>query len=161
MKRGSFTFLILAFVVAIFGLLQSTELFVWNGVKLNAVLAFLVSASFFVRSFRGYALLVLVGMLALRFSHLFARELVALAALLLIAFAIGSRLPGKPFINNLFLIAVTTCLFYALLDAGSFRETPEVILIEGLYNMGAGIILFGLGKLWWLREYEEKLKARI
>lgn len=161
MKRGSLKFLVLALVAAMVGLLQSTELFAWHGVKLNIVLAFLVSASFFVRSFRSYALLVIVGMLALRFSHLFARELVVLALLLMISFIVSARLPGRPFINNLFLIAVTTSFFYALLDRESFRKMPDVILIESLYNMGAGMVLFGLGKLWYIREYEEKLKTRI
>ena len=161
MNQSPFKFAVLACIVVLVGLLQSTELLAWGGVKPNVVLALLVSASFFVYHVRDYVVLTLLGALALRFSDLFVPELGVLVALLVIIFAIGARLPGKPFVNNLFLIGGATFLFYVILDYTTLRTSWGVFFVELVYNLVAGTVWFGLGRIWFLDAYEKKLRTRI
>lgn len=156
-RRPFLKLLLLALALALAGLLQGTEAVRLWGLKPNLVLALLVAASFFVARLPEYLVLVAVGLSALRFSNLFSPELLAVAASSLLAFLAGARLPGKPWVNNLALIAAGQLLFYALAARGFFGA-PLTMLQEFVYNGVVGAAAFLILRRLFPAEHEAKFR---
>ncbi|MEK7168342.1 MAG: hypothetical protein AAB707_01355, partial [Patescibacteria group bacterium] len=112
------------------------------GVKPNLALAVVIAASFFIASFWEGFLLVVLAALILKFSPGFAMEILVFALIGTGAIIIKNYLPWRNFLNNLFLVAAGTFVFYLILS-------PDLILSaifakELFLNLVAGISIFAL-----------------
>lgn len=137
-------FLIGAASVLLGALLQSTELLTFYETKLNLVLVLVLTFGFFLNNFWHYLILSLVGVLILKIAPGLDIQTLVLLILLLAAFYLKKYLFTQPIINNAFLIAAGTLLFYIFADFNFLIYNTPTVLLEIIYNTIGGLIVFSL-----------------
>ena len=148
--------LLAVFLIVMAGFLQNTNLINIAGIKPNLTLAILSTLAFFVTESAYYLLLVLIAVWFLRFESGLEFATSVFALVLLLVFWVRNFLPGKPFFNNLLLIALSTLLFNLVIDFKFFGGDFFTVLIEMLYN----IILGGLAFFALSRLFKDEKKFR-
>lgn len=124
------------------GLLQNTEFITLYGVKMNLVLVLLLTFGFFINNPWHYLILALEGTLLLKVSPGLDTQTLVLLVLIFLAFWLRKYLAWQPIISNVFLIAVATTLFHLLIDFNFLIYNTPTILLEVLYNIIGGLILY-------------------
>ena len=135
-------FITAVILVLVSALLQNTEFLSFYGIKINLVLALLLTFGFFIHNFWHYLTLSLEGILLLKISPGLDKQTLALFILVIAAFYLKKYLFWQPIINNVFLIIVATALFYLLIDFDFLIYNTATIILEAVYNVICGLVLY-------------------
>lgn len=138
--------LVAALFLTLAALLQNTSALNILGIKPNLTLVVLITLSFFVGELVTYSILLLLMGLLLRVGGGFEPTILALTILALLVFGLGRHLAGKPFFNNIFLVAAGTLAFYVLADFRFLARDFLGVLGEMVYNVILGVIIFLLAR---------------
>ncbi len=130
------------------GLLQNTEALSFFGIKPNLLLAMTIAASFFVSEMALYLFLVVAAVFLLKFSGGVELESLVFALAAVSAAWLGGRLHWRPDFNNLVLVAGGTLLFYLIADASYLVASWPQVLLELVYNLAVGMVLFKSFERW-------------
>ncbi len=160
MKRGRDDF-IFAGIVAAGTLLQVTGLFAIFGVKPNIAFVLLAALSSFVVSFSSFALLTGVAAALLSGAGAGTRAVVVFALLSVAVFLIGSRLPGKAFVNTAALAVLGTFLFYLVLDPVFFGRAAGTVALEAAANGALGAALVAAFRKLFPHAYAAKARTAV
>lgn len=135
--------LIIGFLLVFFAaLLQNTELASFFSVKINLVLALVITLSLFIRNPWHYAVLAITGVAFLKLSSGPDWQSFVLLVLLASAFYFKKHLFGQPAMNNLFLILAATLIFYLAVNGKFLVNRPAAVFSELIYNLAVGSILY-------------------
>ncbi len=147
-------FAVALIAVGFAALLQTSVVFDFGGVKPNFTLAALIALSFFMKERIFYFSAIFFALLILRFKPEF--ELTALAMVLISGASFFARnlIPGKPFINNLILIALGTPVFYLIADPNFVLRDTFTVFEEMFYNVFLGAVFFFAAKRIFRHEEE-------
>jgi hypothetical protein len=115
---------------------------VFFGAKPNLLLIFLLSFLSLKRSFLEFAFLSLSSLFALSWLPLFSRELFSFALFLLLAYFSGYFISFESSSGFLFLLAVSTFVFYAFVNPSFLLSSPLVITLEAALNFIIGWFFF-------------------
>lgn len=150
---------IMFLVVGLAALFQVSPVFELDGLRPNLVLAALVAFSFFLRESVAYLTAVFLALIVLRFRP--EAELTALAMTLvaIAAFFAHNLIPGKPFINNIIIVALGTPLFYLIAESSFLLSGTITVLQEMVYNVFMGAVFFLIAHR--LLGYEEELRITV
>ena len=124
------------------GFFQNTNLVNVGDVKPNLTLVVLIALSFFMTNFFYYLFLVLVAGIFLKFEAAFELNNLIFTFIIFAVYWLERKLPGRPFLNNIMLIAVSTLIFYALADFAFLNSYPLTVFKEVVYNIILGILVF-------------------
>ena len=133
----------LPFLVLLVGLstfVQSWWGFSIFGVKPNLALSSVISVSFFIVSLWEGFLLAALAILILKFSSGFAPEISVFSLIGVGAIIFKNYLPWRNFLNNLFLVAAATFIFYLILSPNLILSA--IFAKELFLNLIAGILIF-------------------
>jgi len=116
-------------------------------IKPNIALVAIITVSFFATNLWHRIFLVLLSAMILKFAPGFEKEILIFS--LIGAAMVISRdyLPWHHFLNNLFLVAVGTLVFYLLLAPNLILSA--VFLAELFLNLVFGVLIFALLKYLW------------
>lgn len=137
---------------AVAGFLQNTNLVNLGDIKPNLTLVVLIALSFFMTNFFYYLILVLVAGIFLKFEAVFELNNLAFTLILFAVYWLERKLPGRPFLNNVLLIAVSTLVFYALVDFTFLNSYPLTVFKEMVYNIILGILVFFISRRFLFHE---------
>ena len=139
-------------ITALAGFLQNTNLLNISDIKPNLTLTVLIALSFFTANFFYYLILVLVAGIFLRFELTFETVNIVFTFLTLSVYWLEGKLPGRPFFNNILLVAGSTLIFYALADFSFLTSYPLTVFSEMLYNVILGALVFFLSRRYLFHE---------
>jgi hypothetical protein len=130
------------FIVFLFGLIQSFSLISFYGIKPNLLLSLLTVLMFSVKDFWQYLILVLTGLIALKYSNLISSELLAFGAIMFLAFYFKKYFTEHEFLAIFCITAILSIVFYALTDYGYIVNNFGSFALEIIYNVLASIIFW-------------------
>lgn len=128
-------------VVFLAGILQSTQMFNVLGVKPNLVMAIILTSLFFL-SFGEYLVLIMAGIISLKFFSGFENEALLFLALLFLAFVVKKYILGAGTGSVLILVVSLTVIFYAIFMPQAILYNPHILFLELLYNCLISIVIY-------------------
>ncbi len=132
-----------AFVaIIIAGLLQYTVLADVHGLTVNALLAVLLTLSFFIDSVWYFLALIAEGVALFKFFPGIDRPSIAFAVTALVFFALKKFFLWRGALNTIAVIICGTLLFYAIADFHFLINSISFIGEEMAYNICAGLICY-------------------
>lgn len=129
-------------LVSAAGFFQNSNLLNFLNIKPNLSLVVLITLTFFFSDFRYYLIPVFLAGVFLRFQPGLEAETIIFTALVLLAFLVREKLPGKIFFANIFLIAAATLIFSLVSNFSFFTRETITILGEMIYNVILGMFIF-------------------
>lgn len=145
MRRDFYNFKRLIFTVIVLllaGFIQNTALLNIGALKPNVSLVVLIVTAFFITNSLNYLILVLIAGVFLRFEPGLDLANIVFTMIALASFLAIKKMPGQPFLINLFLIALSTFVFYLVLDWRFLAGEAFIVGGEMVYNVILGSILF-------------------
>lgn len=118
------------------------------GIKPNLILIVLIVFGFFTENFIFFLILTLLGSIGIKFMPGLGLDAVAIAVVALCAFIVKSRAVSGGLLGVTILLALGTFGTYLIVSPGFFYNHFLVVLIEAVYNVVLGAILFEL--LQWV-----------
>ena len=135
-------FLVDIVLIGLIGLIQSLSLLVFNDIKPNLILVFLIVLIFSVKNFWRYLILVLVAIASLNYFSLFSKELLVFGITMLLAFYFKSQLSEHAFLSVILLTIALTFIFYLIGDYKFLLNNFNIFTKELIFNV-IGAIIFG------------------
>lgn len=120
------------------------------GVKPNFIISVLVVISFFIDNLALYLLLILLATLGVSFGPGISKEGVAIVLVALAAFVGKSRIVWPELWGAGIATALATVGLYLLIDPVFIWQHPGLLLLEVVYTVIIGLLLFEL-LYWWRR----------
>lgn len=137
-------FILATSLIVILGLLQNTDLLMIAGVKPNLLLAALIAIAFFVEDVWLFSFFILLSDILLKVRGFLVPEILVFTLLAMTAAWAAARWHTQPILNNAFLIAIFTVLFYVLTSPSYLVAHFGLLVIELIYNLVIGVIVFNL-----------------
>lgn len=137
-----------AATVLLAAVMQNEHWFALAGIRPNLALVALIVLSFFIEDVALYCLLILLASIGLHFSPGLSREIVALALVALAGFFIKERAVWPGISGSAILLACGTFAVYAIVDAPYLYHNFTGALLESVYNVVLGLILFEIFSLY-------------
>ncbi len=139
----------LVFLILIIGLLTLLQSFGFSilSIKPNIALVAIIAVSFFTANLWHRIFLVVLSAIILKFAPGFEKEILTFCLIGVTLAVAKDYLPWHHFLNNLFLVAAGTIIFYLILAPNLILS---VIFLEELFlNLVFGALFFALlGYLW-------------
>ena len=129
-------------LVFLFGSIQSFSLISFYGVKPDLLLSLLTVLMFSTKNFWQYLILVLTGIISLKYSGSITRELAIFGIIMLIAFYFKKYIAEYEFLSIFSATIILTTALYVVIDCGFIINNFYYFILELIYNVLAGIIFW-------------------
>lgn len=122
---------------------QGEEFFTWFGIKPNLVLGVLIAGVLFL-DWLWYGSLLIIGALGLEFYPGIGMLVIALMGAGILIFWLTRKFLAEGFFAIFILGLAGTVAFYLILSPGFIWSNPSMVLVEAVYNLIIGAVLYGV-----------------
>ncbi len=130
------------FLVILFALLQNTNLLSLSGIKINLALILILALAFMVRNWIEYLCLIIIASILLKAEAGWDWSIIIFTLVTLVIYFLKKFLPWQILLNYLFLVFLSTLIFYLLLDWHFIQNNFIIFSKELVYNMTFGLLLY-------------------
>ncbi|MEK7554615.1 MAG: hypothetical protein AAB518_01355 [Patescibacteria group bacterium] len=135
-----------ALLVLLAGIIQSSGIAAVGGVRPNILLVLLLTLVFFFREWKSYAALIAIATIFSKTEIGFSSPYIVIAIISACVFLVKPHFPGHRFFNVILAVIAGTIITYVITDLKFLGNDPFTVMIEVVYNVLVGIVVYLLAE---------------